>query len=103
MAHYQILYWVDIPVQVRAKAEDGRAKAALPERFQEAVDLAAMSVGWIGSDEYTDAYHWGDEQPRDGAAQAVVDAVVAEIEAQHPRVDWRATVATIRAKSEAGQ
>lgn len=29
MAHYQILYWVDIPVQ--AKAEDSRAKAALPE------------------------------------------------------------------------
>ncbi|MFN8502603.1 virulence factor [Kouleothrix sp.] len=101
MATYQILYWVDIPVQVRAKGEGGRAKAALHDRFQEAVDLAAMSVGWIGSDEYTDAYHWGDEQTRDGSAASVVDAVVAEIESQHPRVDWRATVASIRAKSEA--
>lgn len=101
MASYQIMYWTDIPVQVRAKGAGGRAKALLPERFQEAVDLAAMAVGWIGSDEYTDAYRWGDEQERDGTAQEVVDAVVAEIEAAHPRVDWRATVNTIRAATEA--
>lgn len=102
MASYQIMYWADIPVQVRAKGAGGRAKAQLAERFQEAVDLAAMSVGWIGSDEYTNAYHWGDEQERDGTAQEVVDAVVAEIEAQHPRVDWRATATTIRAATETG-
>jgi hypothetical protein len=96
------MYWADIPVQVRAKGAGSRAKAQLAERFQEAVDLAAMSVGWIGSDEYTNAYHWGGEQERDGTAQEVVDAVVAEIEAQHPRVDWRATVNTIRAATETG-
>jgi hypothetical protein len=55
MAIYQVMYWADIPVQVRAKGSGGRAKAQLPERFQEAIDLAAMAVGWIGSDEYTNA------------------------------------------------
>ena len=81
MAIYQVMYWADIPVQVRAKGSGGRAKAQLPERFQEAIDLAAMAVGWIGSDEYTNAYHWGEEQERAGTAQEVVDAVVAELEA----------------------
>ncbi|MFN8480755.1 MAG: virulence factor [Kouleothrix sp.] len=100
MATYQVMYWADIPVQVRAKGQGGRAKAQLPERFQEAIDLAAMAVGWIGSDEYTNAYHWGEEQERAGTAQEVVDAVVAELEAAHPRVDWRATANTIRAATE---
>lgn len=100
MATYQVMYWADIPVQVRAKGPGGRAKSQLPERFQEAIDLAAMAVGWIGSDEYTNAYHWGEEQERAGTAQEVVDAVVADLEAAHPRVDWRATANTIRAATE---
>lgn len=96
MANYQVLYWHDIPVQVRAKGAGGRANVALPERFQEAVDLAAMAVGLIGSDEYTDAYKWGEQQSRDGEAAEVAQAVAAEFDAQFPRVDWRATVTKIR-------
>ncbi|HEX9371586.1 MAG TPA: virulence factor [Roseiflexaceae bacterium] len=96
MATYQVLYWHDIPVQVRARAAGGRASAALPERFQEAIDQAAMVAGLIGSDDYTAAFRWGDAQERDGSAREVADAVAAEIAAQHPTIDWRATVAAIR-------
>ena len=98
MATYQVLYWHDIPVQVRAKGEGGRASVSLPERFQEAIDLAAMSVGLIGSDEYTEAFRWSDQQSRDGTSNDVAAAVAAELDAQYPRIDWRATVATIRSK-----
>jgi hypothetical protein len=97
MATYQILYWHDIPLQVRARGEGGRASAPLPPRFQEAVDSAAMAAGLIGSDAYTDALRWGEPLERPGAAQAVAAAVAAELDAAHPAVDWRATAAKIRA------
>lgn len=69
--------------------------APLPERFQEAIDLAAMAAGLIGSDEYTAAYRWSDPQERDGTAREVAAAVAAELDARHPRIDWRNTAATI--------
>ena len=96
MATYQILYWHDIPVQVRAKDAGGRAAAALPERFQEAIDQADMAAGLIGSDDYTEAFRWGEQQERAGSAREVADALMAELDAQHPLIDWRATVAAIR-------
>jgi cvfA/B/C family virulence factor len=96
LATYQIMYWHDIPVQVRARGEGGRASAPLPERFQEAIDQAAMAAGLIGSDDYSAAFRWGETQERDGAAREVAAAVAAEIDAQYPTIDWRATVASIR-------
>jgi len=96
MASYQVLYWHDIPVQVRAKDAGGRVGAELPPRFQEAVDQAAMAAGLIGSDDYTEAFRWGEQQQRAGTAREVADALAAELDAQHPVIDWRATVAAIK-------
>ena len=97
MATYQILYWHDIPVQVRAKDAGERAGAELPARFQEAIDQAAMAAGLIGSDDYTEAFRWGEQQERAGTAREVADALAAELDAQHPAIDWRATVAGLKA------
>ena len=96
MATYQILYWHNIPIQVRAKDAGGRAGAELPARFQEAIDQAAMAAGLIGSDEYTEAFRWGEQQERTGSAREVADALAAELDAQHPLIDWHATVAALR-------
>ncbi len=52
-----------------------------------------MATNLIGSDEYSAALRWGEAQDRDGSAREVADAVAAEIAAQHPTIDWRATVA----------
>lgn len=96
MATYQIMYWHDIPAQVRARDAGGRASAPLPERFQEAIDQVAMAAGLIGSDDYSAAYRWGETLERDGAARDVANAVAAEIDAQYATIDWRATLETIR-------
>ncbi len=96
MATYQILHWHDIPVQVRAKDTGGRAGAELPARFQEAIDQAAMAAGLIGSDEYTEAFRWGEQHERAGSAREVANALVAELDAQHPLINWRATVAAMK-------
>ena len=46
------IYWRDIPSQVVAKAGRRTAKRMLPERFQHAIDRAAMRAGKGASDAY---------------------------------------------------
>ncbi len=54
MAELTVIRWRDIPMQVLARGDGGAsARALLPDRFQEAVDAAAMVAGLIGSDDYT--------------------------------------------------
>ncbi len=54
MADLTVIRWRDIPMQIVARGEGTSARALLPERFQEAVDAAAMVAGLIGSDDYTE-------------------------------------------------
>jgi len=96
MATYQVLYWFDIPVQVKASIGRNRRTVPLTDRFAEAVDAAAMASGLIGSDAYTEQFRWGDAQERDGEPEEVAAAVAAELEAQYPEIDWRATAETLR-------
>lgn len=51
-----IIYWRDIPAQVTAKSGRVKARFELPQRFQVAVDRAAMHAGLIGSDSYMGAW-----------------------------------------------
>lgn len=47
-----VIYWRDIPAQVRANAGRDRAAAPLPDRFMIAVDRAAMVADKKTVDEY---------------------------------------------------
>ena len=96
MAKYQTLYWHDIPVQVRARDGGGRYSHPLSDRFQVAVDKAAMEAGLSGSDAYTDGFRWSAFEEREGPAQDVAAAVVAEIEATYERIDWRRTASALK-------
>lgn len=100
MATYQIIYWHDIPAQVRAYDDTGRASAKLPDRFQEAIDKAAMAAGLVGDDAYLDGFRQSEKQERVGSAQDVADAVAAEIVEQYPSIDWRKTAAALRDSSD---
>jgi hypothetical protein len=102
MATVQILYWHDIPVQVKAVAGRDRRSVSLSERFQEAVDLAAMSVGVIDSDDYTELYEWSQPQEREGSPQEVAAALASELEANYDTINWRATADALRKQRAAG-
>lgn len=92
MAKYKILYWQGIPSQVRASDETGRVSRPLPKRFQEAIDDAAMALGKIGTDSYTDGFHWGEEIEYPGSATETADAIAAELDIQYPSVNWRTLI-----------
>jgi hypothetical protein len=51
-----VIWWRDIPAQVTAKEGRARAAVALDQRFQEAIDAAAMRAGLIGSDAYLEEW-----------------------------------------------
>ena len=54
-----ILYWKEIPVQVKAENDETTVSLPLDHRFQEAADAVAMMDGSYGSDAYLDAWQWG--------------------------------------------
>jgi len=97
MTTYQILYWHDIPSQVRAKG-DGRERTSVPlsARFQEAIDNAAMYAGLIGSDDYTNAFQWSEPVEHEGSPHEVASKMAASLEAQYEQIDWRSTVAKLK-------
>jgi len=95
MAELTVIRWRDIPMQVVARASDGTsARALLSERFQEAVDAAAMVAGLIGSDDYTAQMAMDRREIDDDAAQAEVDSTVAALEAQWSDELLRAVIRT---------
>lgn len=98
MPQIQVLYWHDIPAQVRARDGRERASQALPLRFQEAIDNAAMAAGITGSDAYTDGFHWEEAGERTGSATDIAAAVAAELDAAYPVIDWRNTADQLKSR-----
>lgn len=96
MAKYQIMYWHDIPVQVRAGGRRDRASVELSQRFQVAVDNAAMAAELTGTDAYLDGFRWSEQEERQGTPEEVVQAVAAELEAQFAQIDWRKTAVSLK-------
>lgn len=82
MATYKILYWQEIPSQIKVEDDDGEVSVAMPPRFMERIDRMAGERGLQGSDDYLAQWRWSDEEERDGSAQGVADAVMAELEEQ---------------------
>ena len=96
MANYQIMYWHDIPVQVRAGGRRDRISIELPQRFQVAVDKAAMAAKLTGTDAYLEGFRWSETLERAGTPAEVATAVSNELEAQFPKIDWRKTAASLK-------
>ena len=79
---YKVLYWQEIPSQIKAEDERDEITLALPPRFMERIDLLAAQRGLQETDDYLAQWHWTEEQQREGTAQDVAGAVRAELEAQ---------------------
>jgi hypothetical protein len=81
MTRYKILYWQEVPTQVKAEDDDlDEINISLPPRFLERIDVLAAKRGLQKSDDYLAQWHWSDEQERDGPAGQVALAVCQELE-----------------------
>ena len=82
MATLIIISWRDIPAQVLAKRGRETAKIQLSQRFQDAIDRAAMRAGKGSSDAYLADWKRSAPVPCDEDINAVVSAEAAKLEAQ---------------------
>ncbi len=80
MAQFQILYWQDLPSQVKAWDDFDEIKIELGQGFADRIDRAAQSQGLTSTDDYLAQWKWSDEQERPGGAQEVAEAVKQELE-----------------------
>ncbi len=85
MATYKILYWQEVPSQI--KVDDGVDEVTLPMplRFLERIDLLAAKRKLQNADDYLAQWKWSEEEDREGTAEEVAAAVMAELESQ---ADW---------------
>ena len=82
MTTYKILYWQEIPTQIKAEDESEDITVMLDGKFMEYVDILAAKRGLQASDDYLAQWKWSEEEEREGSAREVAEAVKAELEAK---------------------
>lgn len=85
MARYKVLYWQEIPTQIKAEDETDDVTVMLDEKLMTQIDILAARRGLRNADDYLAQWKWSDEEEREGSAREVADALKAELEAR----DWQ--------------
>jgi hypothetical protein len=80
VADIQITYWRDLPSLVVAREGEHVTKSPMPQRFQEAIDEAAMRLGDTGSDAYLAGWRRTQWSSVDAEPTEAADDVVARLE-----------------------
>jgi hypothetical protein len=92
MPEVTIVYWRDIPAQVIVGRGRRGAKAQLPERFEQAIDRAAMKTGASGTDAYL--AEWRKAAPYEvaGEPDEIVAAEAARLDAEYDKARLKALI-----------
>jgi len=85
MVDVTIVYWRDIPAQIIVGKGRRGAKKQLPERFEQAIDRAAMKVGADDADAYLAEWRKAAPYSVDGDAAEVVESEAARLDAEYDR------------------
>lgn len=83
MPDVTIVYWRDIPAQVIVGKGRRGAKKPLPERFEQAIDRAAMKVGAMDTDAYLAEWRKADPYTREGDPADIVEQEAARLDAEY--------------------
>ncbi|HEX4311974.1 MAG TPA: virulence factor [Acidobacteriaceae bacterium] len=82
MATYKVLYWQEIPTQIRAEDGDEDVTVMLDGKFMLQVDILAAKRGLQAADDYLAQWKWSEEEELAGSARDVAEALKAEFEAK---------------------
>ena len=88
-----LVFWRDIPAQVLVRRGRDKAKVMLSNRFQVAIDRAAMRAGRGGSEQYLE--DWRRETSildTDGELGEIAKSIASEIESRFSDEDIKALV-----------
>ncbi|GAA3875516.1 virulence factor [Celeribacter arenosi] len=93
MSDLTIIFWRDIPAQVRVGRGRKAARAILPERFEQAIDRVAMKVGATEGDAYMAEWRDVSEPCPEGDPQSAADARAATLDADYDKSRLLALIA----------
>jgi 5-methyltetrahydrofolate--homocysteine methyltransferase len=77
---FQILYWQEIPSQIKAWDDFDEIKMDMPTRFADRIDASAQKQGLISQDAYSAHYRWSEISERAGSPQEAAEALKKELE-----------------------
>jgi hypothetical protein len=105
MAEVVVVYWRDIPAQVIVGKGRRGVKKQLSERFEQAIDRAAMKCGAAETDDYLAEWRKAPAYTVEGSDAEAVEAEAARIEAEYDKDRLMALInndgrATPRAENE---
>ena len=92
MPEVTIVYWRDIPAQVIVGKGRRGSKRQLPERFEQAIDRAAMKIGADDTDAYLAEWRKAPPFEVDGTPDDVADAEAARIDTEFDRARLKALI-----------
>ena len=92
MAQVTIVYWRDIPAQVIVGKGRRAAKRVLAERFEQAIDRAAMKVNAQSSDAYMAEWRKAAPYEVDGDQGKVAEAEVLRLESEYDKARIKALI-----------
>ena len=92
MPEVTIVYWRDIPAQVIVGKGRKGSKVQLSERFEQAIDRAAMKTGAAGTDEYLSEWRKAQPYEVEGEPDAVVASEAQRIETEYDKDRLRALI-----------
>ena len=93
MPDVTIVYWRDMPAQVIVGKGRRGSKAALPERFEQAIDRAAMKIGARDSDAYLAEWRKAAPYTVEGDPQEIATAEAARIDAEYDQERLKTLIA----------
>lgn len=83
MANIVIVYWRDIPAQVIAGKGRRGHKVQLPERFEQAIDRAAMKIGAKDADAYLAEWRKAPAYSVEGDDKSAAEAEAARLDMEY--------------------
>ncbi|TNC72025.1 virulence factor [Rubellimicrobium roseum] len=92
MPDVTIVYWRDIPAQVIVGSGRRGTKIQLSERFEQAIDRAAMKAGARDTDSYLSEWRKAAPYPVEGEPGEVAGAEAARIEAEYDTARLKALI-----------
>jgi hypothetical protein len=81
---YQIVSWRDIPASIKLRSGRERLNRPLSDRFQEAIDAAAMFDRTTSTDTYLEEWRSSEWQETEGDLEQAALRLVADLEAAYP-------------------
>jgi hypothetical protein len=92
MTEYRIIYWRDIPAQIKLRDEEGRASKPLSRRFSAAISAASLQAGLTASDDYLAMWRNSEWTAVSGTLEEAAAALLSGLEAAYPPPRLRALV-----------